>query len=281
MEVFAIIVLYNPDLIMLIDNLSCLRNQVSKLIVIDNSPNRINLNNIPVKIDFSYYNSNNNGIAGAQNIGIDLAIKNNAKFILFMDQDSCPSNEMVSTLLSDFKKLKNNNINIAAIGPIPINSQNNLPYTARLRKSKPLQIDNNLYKVNELISSGMLIDITTFDKIGVLDEKLFIDGVDHEWCWRAILNNFQIFQTRNTNILHSLGEGDKTILGIRIAISSSFRIYYQYRNYIYLFKKSHVPVYWKLNNLIKYSIKYLYFPFFISFKYFSRINKGILDGFKL
>jgi len=284
--VSAVVVLYNPNLLELENNVKSLLIQVDHLILIDNS-DKTNIEFLKSKLpsfkDSIHYifNNSNLGIASAQNIGIRLSFNLKTDFILLMDQDSCPRNTMVSTLLTDFHKLKDNNINIAAIGPIPINSQNNLPYTPRIRKSIPFQIDSNLINSNELISTGMLIDVTTLDKIGFFDEKLFIDGVDHEWCWRAKLNNFQICQSRNTEILHSLGEGDKSIIGLRLAISSPFRIYYQYRNYIYLFKKKHVPLYWKLNNLIKYSIKYFYYPIFVSNKYFIRINKGIIDGFKL
>jgi rhamnosyltransferase len=281
MNVFAIVVVYNPNLTKLIKNLISIRSQVFNLVIIDNSHEKINLNDIPIKIDYFYHNSNKNGIARAQNIGINFALNNNANFILLMDQDSKPDINMVSTLLTDFHKLLNNNINIAAIGPIPINSSNNLPYKPRFRNVISFDIDNNLFIANELISSGTLINASAFSKIGNFDEKLFIDGVDHEWCWRAIFNNFQLCQTKNTSILHTLGEGDKKILGVRIAISSPFRTYYQYRNYIYLFKKKHVPLYWKLNNLLKYTIKYFYYPIFVSYKYFYRINKGIIDGFKL
>jgi rhamnosyltransferase len=267
--VSAVVVLYNPNLLELENNLNTLLNQVDYLVLIDNSDNsnlnylKINLPSFQKNIQYIFNNSNI-GIASAQNIGIHLSNNLKTDFILLMDQDSCPRNAMVSTLLSDFHKLKDNNINIAAIGPVPINSENNLPYTPRIRKLIPFHFDNKLYNANDLISSGMLIDATTLDKIGLFDEKLFIDGVDHEWCWRAKLNNFYICQTKNTEILHSLGEGDKSILGLRIAISSPFRIYYQYRNYIYLLKKKHVPVYWKLNNLIKYTIKYFYYPIFVS-----------------
>ncbi len=79
-------------------------------------------------------------------------------------------------------------------------------------------------------------------------------------------------------LFHSLGDGDKKLLGFRIAISSSFRIYYQYRNFIYLSKKKYVPTYWKLNNAVKYFIKVFYLPIFVSKSYFKQICKGVKDG---
>jgi rhamnosyltransferase len=282
----AIIVLYNPNLFDLDINLNELIDQVDHLILIDNSE----ISNfefihkiLSSKKDKLYYhfNNSNHGIATAQNIGINKSIEFQTDYILLMDQDSKPSNDMVSILLRDILVLKKSNINIAAIGPIAINSQNQLPYKPRLRRYRYFKNFPGLLNTNELISSGMFIDFKVLRHVGYLDENLFIDGVDHEWCWRAKRSGYFLGLTENTSLLHSLGEGDKFIFGIRVAISSPFRIYYQYRNFIYLFKKKHVPIYWKLINFIKYTIKYIYYPVFVSRKYFLRINSGIFDGFKL
>lgn len=282
----AIIVLYNPKLSDLDINLNKLIDQVDHLILIDNSE----ISNyefvhkiLSSKKDKLYYHFNNSnlGIATAQNIGIKKSIEFQTDYILLMDQDSKPSNDMVSILLRDILFLKKSKINIAAIGPIAINSQNQLPYKPRIRRYKNFKNIPGLININELISSGMFIDLKVLKHVGYLDENLFIDGVDHEWCWRAKRSGYFLGLTENTSLLHSLGEGDKFIFGIRVAISSPFRIYYQYRNFIYLFKKKHVPIYWKFINFIKYTIKYIYYPFFVSRKYFLRINSGIYDGFKL
>jgi rhamnosyltransferase len=278
MIVFAIIVIYNPKPDTLLVNLIAIRSQVNKIILIDNSTNAFDIDKFPLTIDAFFRNSNIGGIAHAQNIGIQYSIDNYADFILFMDQDSCPANNMVSILLNDFNIIKSNNINLAAIGPLPINSQINKPYQPRFRNRPSYFFDSEILDCNELISSGMLVDLKSLQFTGNLDENLFIDGVDHEWCWRAISKGFKLALSKKTTLLHSLGEGDKNILGFRIAITSSFRIYYQYRNYIYLLTQKHVPLKWKINNFIKYAIKFIYYPIFISPYYFKNILKGIQDG---
>ena len=285
-KISTIIVIYNPNILILKKNIQAIYQQVSHIILIDNSNNSIeqflnlNLSNFTSKISY-HFNNNIGGIANAQNIGIEIAKNLKSDFILMLDQDSIPSINMVSILFQNYNTLTDTGINLAAIGSIAINVQTNLPYKPRLRKIFHYDIDNNILNCNELISSGMLIKTTVFEKVGYFDTKLFIDGVDHEWCWRAIGMGYKLAQTKHTSLIHSLGEGDKHILGLRVAISSPFRIYYQYRNYIYLFKKDYIPFYWKFNNLFKYIIKYFYYPLFISYKYFIRINKGIIDGFKL
>ena len=285
-KISAIVVLYNPRLFDLEVNLKALIDQVDHLIIIDNSEhtnysfikNILLLNQSKV---YYHFNNSNLGIAAAQNIGINISNNFNSDFVLLMDQDSKPNNDMVSILLRDILLLKKTNINIAAIGPLAINSQNQLPYKPRIRTYRYFKNIPGLLNINELISSGMFIDFKVLSHVGYLDENLFIDGVDHEWCWRAKRSGYFLGLTENTSLLHSLGEGDKFIFGIRVAISSPFRIYYQYRNFIYLFKKKHVPIYWKFINFIKYTIKYIYYPVFVSRKYFLRINSGIFDGFKL
>ncbi|MFD3408627.1 glycosyltransferase family 2 protein [Aquirufa sp. HETE-83D] len=281
MEVYALIVLYNPDFDSCLSNLYSIRNQVSKVIVIDNSQCEIDKDNFDGIIDFYYFNNNVGGIAQAQNLGIEYALSDGADFILLLDQDSFSSPEMVSILIRDFFKVRNSGFNIAAIGPQAINAESGIPYAPRFRKFSHFDLDSNVLFCNELISSGTLIDISVFKTVGTMNDILFIDGVDHEWCWRAKSYNYILSLTKNASLFHSLGEGDKSFFGIRISISSPFRIYFQYRNFIYLCFQNHVPFYWKVNNFIKYFVKYFYYPIFVSKHYFARINVGIIDGFKL
>ena len=283
-KITAIVVLYNPIIDNLISNLKQIIDQVDNIVIVDNSISAIDSNYFIENgiLNYTYiFNNENLGIAKAQNIGIKIAKQNKSNFVFFMDQDSFPDNNLIQILYTDYLELYNNNIKISVIGSLAINKDNNLPYLPRLRKLKLFSFKDNIYKANEVISSGSLIDIKLFDIVGYFDELLFIDGVDHEWCWRSKQHGYQCAISKNARLLHSLGEGDKKILGFRIAISSPFRIYYQYRNYFYLIKKKYVPFYWKLNNCIKYSIKLFYLPLFVSNKYFIRIQKGVLDGIKL
>ncbi len=48
--------------------------------------------------------------------------------------------------------------------------------------------------------------------VGPFCEKLFIDWVDTEWCWRALANNMIIVQTPSVIISHELGYGQKILL---------------------------------------------------------------------
>jgi rhamnosyltransferase len=279
MKIFAIVVLYNPDVKSLLINLTNLGKQVDGIVIIDNSSISIEPT-ILESLNIKSYISNNNlgGIAGAQNKGILEAIKNNCDFVLLMDQDSFPQIDMVSELIFSYEQLMELGIKIAAVGPKVVNSFTKIPYESRIRKKEKYIVVDRLSLVNALISSGTLIKVEVFETIGFFNEKLFIDGVDHEWCWRALSKGYNCILSHDAILEHNLGEGDRKLLGISISISSPFRIYYQYRNYIYLCRFNYVPLYWKFANFIKYLVKFFYYPAIISPRYLGRILKGIKDG---
>jgi rhamnosyltransferase len=282
-NISAVVIMFHPDLEKFETNIRILHNQVREVILVDNSENinykdwfsNLNATNV------SYiHNGANMGVSKAQNVGITRAIENKADYVLIMDQDSKPAEGMVSILLNDLLYLKSRGFNVGIIGPTPINEQTQQPYEPRFRKRKSILNDSNLLIENEIISSGSLIPIFVLNKVGLMDEMLFIDGVDHEWCWRAGEHGFMCIITKNATLEHMLGEGDKKLLGIRVAVPSSFRVYYQYRNYFYLLRKSYVPAYWKILNTIKYIVKFFYYPIFISprLTYLKNSIKGIREG---
>lgn len=279
----SVIVLYNPDLVQLEKNFEILKNQVQKVIYIDNSDKSCDKLNFfdDEKIVYLYMNQNV-GIAKAQNVGIDIALGNESDFIFFLDQDSTVTHSMLDNLVYNYENLRFKGIKIAAIGPSPINIQTGKPYKSRIRRSLDyLDIENQILNVKQIISSGCMIHSSVIKDVGYMDESLFIDGVDHEWCWRAKSKGYQIGLSAPVFLNHMLGEGDRFIFGIRVAVTSPFRVYYQYRNYIYLCGKSYVPIYWKMLNGFKYLVKAFYYPLFVypRTSYCIRIWKGIYNGF--
>lgn len=278
-KVGCIIVLYNPNVPMLFKILNEISNQVSMIYVIDNSTT-------DNQLDFSSYRNvffeklgNNIGIASAQNIG--LKFFKDYDYVLFLDQDSIPPENLVSTLLKNYLFLLGENIDVGAVGPRPFNRGENKKYEGGIKKGEKLY--HNITEVGELISSSSLISVENFNKVGLLEDDLFIDAVDHEWCWRAkAIGNYRFFIIEDVLLSHQLGEGDKKFLGVNIHIPAPIRTYYQFRNYIKLLNRNYVPFYWKFSNGIKYFIKYFYYPIFVNDgkKYTKYMNKGIYDGFK-
>ena len=280
-KIGCIIVLYNPDLLMLYNILNRITNQVSIVYIVDNSI-------VDNNFDFSNYCNvvfdklgKNIGIASAQNIGLKFFQERNFDYILFLDQDSIPSENLVESLMNVYSFLKDNSISVGAVGPRPFNRGENKKYQGVINKGK--KFNNNITEVNELISSSSLIAVDCFNKVGLMEDGLFIDAVDHEWCWRAkYKGNYRFFIFEDEILSHQLGEGDKKFLALNIYIPAPIRTYYQFRNFIRLLNRDYVPLYWKFSNGIKYFIKYFYYPLCVNDgkKYLKYMNKGIYDGVK-
>src|SRR5690606_2778062 len=91
-----------------------------------------------------------------------------------------------------------------------------------------------------LITSGNLLNIKAWEKIGGFDEKLFIDEVDHDFCVRAKLSGFKIMKVKGTFLHHNLGNViyiQKNGNLRKKTIHQPFRMYYIIRNGLYFIKK--------------------------------------------
>lgn len=280
-KIICVLVLYNPNIILLSKVVSSIISQIDKMWISDNSDREICLPNAIMSAEKVVYKkmSGNIGIAAAQNCGIKYAIENKYDYLYFLDQDSISPNGVIDAMLRQFEALCKEGFVVGAVGPRAFNRYENKEYRGSFKKGN--RISDNITEVTELISSASFIKLSTFESAGLMDEKLFIDGVDHEWCWRV--NNLmkgRFFIIENIRLSHHLGEGDRSFFLKKIAIPTPFRTYYQFRNYFILLRRNYVPVYWKLSNGVKYVVKLFYFPMCISprMAYLKNIWKGIYDG---
>lgn len=239
----AAIVLYNPDLNRLKKNLDSIAPQVNIVYCFNNGSYNLD----EIKELLSTY-SNVKLIDGKKNLGISYAlnriaeqsIKTNRKWMLALDQDSvCPSN-MIDQF-SRYLKCENTGI----ICPIAVDKR-------RPRRELPKE---EYSFIDDTITSGSLINLDIYKRIGGSDEYLFIGLVDDEYCYRLRLNGYQILQVNSVIMDHELGDltpsrhADFYLkLGNRLhsekikALSykrkvSPMRVYYATRNIIYLSKK--------------------------------------------
>lgn len=100
-------------------------------------------------------------------------------------------------------------------------------------------------------------------EIGGLDESLFIDGVDFEWCCRAQSKGYVVGQTTKLTLTHKVGQKDFRIGKYQSIISAPFRYYYQCRNYVWLCRRKYVPKSYKINALGHILIHTLLYPLMV------------------
>ncbi|MEY8590177.1 glycosyltransferase family 2 protein [Butyricimonas hominis] len=282
MKIGCVLVMYNPRQELLTASLDSLNKQVDEIFLGDNS---VNMPDFMATLLTLYPNvyyrgfKENLGIAEAQNRGITYFQEKEFDFVLFMDQDSLAPKNLVISLLADYERLQQTGIAIGGIGPRPFNRNEGKPYVGAVKKGK--LILPGITEVGEIISSASLVPMIHFKQIGEMESSLFIDGVDHEWCWRAKkIGGWRFFISEKVQLSHQVGEGDRPFILRKVAIPTPFRTYYQFRNYFRLVHRGYVPLYWKVSNGFKYSIKFFYYPLCVSprISYMKQILKGIYAG---
>ncbi|MCC8089330.1 MAG: glycosyltransferase family 2 protein [Rikenellaceae bacterium] len=272
---FIVVVLYKPTIEQVKDKLRL--SFEGTVIFIDNTshPNKDIESLICSTPNCSYFPLyRNEGIAKAQNIGIKVALENGATHIIFFDQDSVVGDGYGEQLTKKYEELRLNQIPIGILGP-KIKSVYNQDSTT------PKSIDGETFKsYPEIISSGCCVDKRFINEVGGLDNSLFIDSVDFEWCWRAKQNGYVVGQTESLCLLHRCGESELASGDNRWVVSSPFRYFYQGRNYIWLSRRNYVPRSFKRGQLLNFLKQSFIYPFRLKngLKITYNLWKGILYG---
>lgn len=220
-------------------------------------------------------NKKNVGLAKALNQGINYAFNTmQIRFVALFDQDSEPSPQHPLILARSW--LKNHDKNIACVAPV----------IQDIKNSNLLQIDSNhpFLFVESAITSGSVIPKDVFLEVGPMNEKLFIDGIDHDWCFRAASKGYKIALNTEVVMKHNLGEHYISLFNLfKPFHRSPVRHYYIIRNSIVLMKKDYVPLKWKLIELFKMIRRFVFYLFvsedkFKTLKYaFFAVFDGIFN----
>lgn len=221
----AVVVLYNPDE-SVGNNILSYASSLDYLIVVDNSDHpSSSLSSLTelltCKVEFIHFGKNM-GIAKALNDGCRKAIEMGATWIMTMDQDSYFPDTEVVKYLALIPEFSTRNIQIA--GP---NHEQNTNFTAALEE------------VNSVITSGCIFQKTVFESVKGFKEFLFIDEVDHEFCYNAKSKGFRIFKCNQIVLEHQLGTRRKLNLGSKQfsrVLHNPQRIYFMVRNALYIKK---------------------------------------------
>lgn len=260
-KVFAVVVTYFPQPQLLSNLLNALVPQVARLVVVDNTladdtcvESLLRVLALP-HVELVRFGSNL-GVAKALNMGIESAMRAGATHVLLSDQDSLPAPDMVEGLLRAIRELQAQGFSIGAIGPSFVDQISMQPYRFQVRQpgqwfysnKEPTEAEPHVQSLS-LITSGTLIPVQSLRAIGTMREDFFIDHVDMEWCHRAQSAGFYLFGTRYAKMSHHMG--DRTlrvwVLGWRNCNEyAPLRLYYRFRNFIYLLRLGHVPRWWKL-----------------------------------
>lgn len=282
MKIFAIVITYQPDIPILCRVISSIEKQVQGICIIDNGG--LIENELPktsCEILIKHLNENQ-GIAKATNEGIKILLEKSADYVLLSDQDTIYPEGYVESF-SQYA-ISNNIEKIAAFAPVffDVNSSEYKPlYVRKQGLIRKESVCNKPTIVFQSIASGLIIDLKKLSEVGCMNEELFIDYVDFEWCWRVNCAGYKIMCLPQLSITHSLGDGTVSVGIKKISEHSSIRYYYITRNtfYLSLYSKA-LPFLMKIQLFCKaclYPIGYTFLckPHLMNAKY---TLKGMFDG---
>lgn len=232
----AIIITFQPDLEVLIENIRAIDSVGVGIIVYDNSEKPEVCEAIRTlcrEHHIPYMGGMGNlGIAHAQNQAVEsLGEVHDEATVLFLDQDSVVDPQMISDLRASFTHLKSIDPSAGILGALPMKSD-----------GTPYRIEGRGVKANYLvpdfvISSGSILRVKDFRNVGGLRDDLFIDLVDNDLSWRLRLNHQGLYIDPEIKFRHAVGTGKTvTFMGRQSPLSSPIRHYYQIRNILLVWK---------------------------------------------
>lgn len=117
----------------------------------------------------------NAGIARSLNVGLDLAHRRGASWLLTLDQDSSFAGTYVQNLHSDLVRAREHDKNVGAIAPQFVDDKSGVI-------SYPANMDRGWPATEEVIQSGSLWSVPALWSLHGFDERLALDGVDSAAC---------------------------------------------------------------------------------------------------
>lgn len=234
-NVCAGIVLFNPNIERLKDNLDSIAEQVEEIVLIDNASENL----CEIKKLIGRYencriilNEENLGVAKALNQIMEFGFKNDYEWMLTLDQDSVAESDLIEEYVDFIAEYNKDSLVCVTCNVV----DRNFSSTEKFDK-------NEKYKeVDYCITSGAMMKTAVIDIVGGFDERMFIDRVDTDICIRLIKHNYQIIKLNYNGILHEIGRGKQISLGFRtwdLYNHPAIRRYYMSRNSVYLNCKHH------------------------------------------
>lgn len=261
-----------------------LEKQVDGICIIDNGgldESLLEENQISCDLIVKHLESNQ-GIAKATNIGFDFLSAKSVDYVLLSDQDTIYPSDYVRNFISYVTV--NVEKDVAAFCPVffdNISSEFKPLYIKNSGFLRKVSVKKEPMPVFQAIASGLVVDIKKIREIGGMNESLFIDYVDFEWCWKINKAGYKILCLPQMKISHNLGSGVVSVGAKKISEHSSLRYYYITRNTFYLSLHSkYIPLLMKMQLFIKacaYPIGYSIFckPHLKNAQY---TLKGMLHG---
>ncbi|MGH7022240.1 MAG: glycosyltransferase family 2 protein, partial [Caulobacteraceae bacterium] len=243
-NILAVVVTYRPEAAP-VGLLETLAGQADAVVVVDNgSPNLADIEAAAHQAGARLIaNPANLGVAAALNQAARLARDEGFAWLAMFDQDSSvPPGALAGLLDLRASHPRPNRIAILALG-----HRDRATGHGYFRAGDILEETPAWRSLRTTITSGSLVRVAAFHEVGFFDEKLFIDGVDHDFCLRCRAAGWLVIQSRGEFMDHALGAiSQRRVLGRTVPLSNHppDRRYYIARNTLELIVRhvGHDPV---------------------------------------
>jgi rhamnosyltransferase len=234
LTVGAVVVTYHPTSEM-VENIASISQQVDDVMVIDNGSTSGELEALhrgKERLGFNLIeNGENLGIAAALNQGVAWAKKAGYDWVIFFDQDSKITDGFIQRMWETWQSHPKREI-VCSVHPKYVDPDTGTE--SRVRRAPdggPIMS----------MTSGALMPVWIFDKVGGFASEYFIDCVDFEYCFRIRAAGYLIADSRTAVLLHSAGHpSERTRLfgaSLRPTHHNAVRRYYISRNRIAFYRK--------------------------------------------
>lgn len=197
----CVIVTFNPDAI-ICERLKKLKKIFQHVLIVDNSCSVKNIGELRAYVDelnvSIIHNSSNLGLGAALNQGWDVALKLDLQWCAFFDQDTDVYPSFLNSLQICMQEIEYEG------GIIGSNYKDKHAHEARFKNECSSKV--NYKGVKTVITSGSVISMNLYKKIGGFREDYFIDSIDHEYCLRARSFCYKVLLSLPVTMEHSLGD---------------------------------------------------------------------------
>ena len=258
-----------------------------QIILIDNESNQKELNDLKNQFDQvkTFTSEKNLGFTGANNIGINYAIKNQFEYVMLLNNDTEIDKNFINPLLEAFQKYNK----LGAVQPVIMNFYQNkkvwnaggnlnkfFGYTSVIKKPKYIN-----RKIDWITGCCILIKTVVIKKVGLLDENFFAYYEDVDWSIRIKKAGYDLAVVKSSLIYHHGSKASKNESSE--GTLSPFVHYLNIRNHIFLLRKnkdifnSFGILVFQFFKILSYS---LYFIIRLRINKLKMVYNGLKDGFR-
>ena len=208
----------------------------------------------------------NKGLGASCNAILQYAKSSGVEYLVLSDQDTMYPESYIENMTTCIKKLKS----VVALLPawLDVHSRDMSPVPQYIYSGFFLSLDRSQNRVKEIshgIMSGMMINMSLYKSDMEMNDSLFIDWVDTEWCWRMKqAYSLKIYYNPAVCLAHELGLKRDRLFGRSFTSRAPLRDYYIIRNAAHLFLRGGFSLIYRAHLVLK--VLHHIFMLFVSYK---------------